>query len=1281
MIMRTNLEKHGTSQAWMPWILLVAAVSHPFAHGQATERVSIATDGTQGNADSGSGAVSADGRFVAFQSYASNLVPLDTNGVRDIFVRDRLDGTTERVSVSSNGTQSNQLSVNPSISADGRFVAFESFASNLIGGDSNGYDDVFVRDRQTGTTELISVSTGGEQGNSSSGVFGLAISADGRYVAFQSTARNLIADDKNEFSAVFVRDRSSDTTELVSRSIGGGQGNAASGYYGVSISADGRFVAFDSSASNLVRGDTNGRRDVFVRDRAVGSTRRVSVSTVGVQGNLESWKPTISANGRYVAYGSLASNLVTGDTNGTGDVFLRDLVGRTTERMSLGTGGVQANGNSGSADMFCTISADGRYVAFDSLASNLAPGDTNGVIDVYVRDRQDCGSTERISISTSGGTGNATSHAPAMSADGRFVALESYATNLVPDDTNNARDVFVRDLATPGYDFGYVYLGAPSIPMQSVLIEILGTNPPVFTSTDCDGRYVVPNVQGAHGIRASITYVEPATDIQSQEIRNYPLSDPSYEHVFGTGIANRIDDIVYPWPVLLQAGWTGLALPYGSGAGAHAWDGFRAFMEKDPADKADGVPAFLCFPMPSTSDPDHAADGYDNFGLFLDGPNRGHSWSAIQLKKWWDVKVLTVLSSASLTPGWVRPDRLSAVKTSIVCHSMGGLITRAFATTYSSPAINRIVSLDGTHGGSFLSVLSPLAGLWPVGLNGLTLGCPGSIFLLQPWNRAYTDLNRPDRWLLYECAPDPTVIPDVVFGSAMGYGWSVGLDALPRIRFCAPSQINQWVDGVRVQRLLTHTGIVENPQVQEECARFLHLGQRPSGSHLTTSSPLGMTLEGRVGGSVQATPGGSSQVNLQFDANDVVTGEVLWSGGGSQYNLTTPSGPVQLSDLVSVPQEGGSFLDTFTMQPPPVGAVTVSLVGAPSESTTLSYSFAFDNGRSVSLEVDPVALAANQPTQIRAALVDASGNIVVPTGAGAVTADVESPEGILQTIDLFDDGLHGDGAAGDGVFGELFGMTFLEGRYRIACRMSIPQFGEVIDRGEAGEFHVLPTGASFSALPVEITPDVDGDGLFDSLSFSQSVTFNRTGNFRLVGSLLDSNGALITTVQSNFENSVGPGTAVITLVALGTGIRIHGMDGPWTLSGLTLYDLDSGALPCAVAADYATQAYSVSAFQTPESASIHRLLPDSGSWIGGDLVVIQGSGLGQTSSVQIGTTPASFVVLDDDTLEVVVPHAAAGPRKRRAPLGSPFLPPTLSVDVRVVTPWGADVLSNGYTYR
>jgi Tol biopolymer transport system component len=421
--------------------------------GQTTERVSVDSSGVQGNSWSSRASISADGRYVAFYSVADNLVPGDTNGVGDIFVHDRQTGVTERVNVDSAGVEGNGWSDMPSISADGRYVAFQSEASNLVPGDANGVEDVFVHNRQTGVTERVSVSSPGAEGDFNS--FWPSISGDGRHVAFSSWASNLVPGDSNGVEDVFVHNRQTGVTERVSVSSSGSGGNDTSRR--PSISSDGRYVAFSSLARNFVPGDSNGVEDVFVHNRQTGVTERVSVSSSGAEGDGKSYVPSISDDGRFVAFHSNADNLVPQDPNRYGEIFVHDRLNEVTGRVSVSSSGAGGTGSSGSRS---SISENGRYVAFSSPGGNLVPGDMNNENDVFVHDLLD-GVTERISVSSLSVEGNSDSWVPSISADGRYVAFTSEASNLVPGDSNGPSDVFVHD-RWDGKGQNSIYLTGPA---------------------------------------------------------------------------------------------------------------------------------------------------------------------------------------------------------------------------------------------------------------------------------------------------------------------------------------------------------------------------------------------------------------------------------------------------------------------------------------------------------------------------------------------------------------------------------------------------------------------------------------------------------------------------------------------------------------------------------------------------------------------------------------------------------------------------------------------------
>jgi Tol biopolymer transport system component len=415
----------------------------PAEAAPGTVRVSVASDGAQATGGSYHPAISDDGWVVAFASSAANLVAGDRNGADDIFVHDGWTGKTTRVSVASDGTEADGASSSPTLSGNGRFVAFMSSADNLVPGDTNGEPDVFVHDRRTGQTTRVSVASDGSQPAPGSYQTLVAdITPDGRFVSFTSRAANLVAGDTNGAFDVFVHDRWEHETTRVSVGPGGAQGDGDS--RGGSMSDDGRFVAFSSAATKLVPG----RRvisDVYVYDRRTGETTRASIRSDGTPARGNSDEAVISGNGRFVAFRSGAHDLAPHDTDWWDQIFVHDRATGETTRVSESTDGAQPDDASWLGD----ISGDGRFVAFQSYATNLVAGDTNGAngpsygFDVFVRDRQH-GTTTRVSVASDGAQADAPSFSGSLSADGRVVVFASGATNLVPGDTNGDADIFVR---------------------------------------------------------------------------------------------------------------------------------------------------------------------------------------------------------------------------------------------------------------------------------------------------------------------------------------------------------------------------------------------------------------------------------------------------------------------------------------------------------------------------------------------------------------------------------------------------------------------------------------------------------------------------------------------------------------------------------------------------------------------------------------------------------------------------------------------------------------------
>jgi Tol biopolymer transport system component len=414
------------------------------------DRANLSTQGAEAEGSTFGAALSASGRFVAFTSAATSLVPGDRNGKNDVFVRDLVRRRTWRASVSSSGAESDGHSKKPSISADGSVVAFPSSATNLVPGDRNGVPDVFVRDHVAGLTTRMSA---GNEGEADALSLAALVSANGRTILFSSDASNLVPADDNGAMDVFVRDR---VAGGISRVSVGPFGESASRSEASSIDARGHVVAFRSYAPNLVYGDRNGKADVFVFDRRTALMERVNVSSTGAEARAATFRGVISGDGRFVGFRSRAGNLVPGDTNKALDAFVHDRWTGVTTRISVASDGKEAD--AGGFDrptrrnFFMSrpfLSEDGRYAAFTSRASNLVPDDRNGVSDVFVHDLL-TGTTARVSVSADGNEADAPSFVSGISADGRVVAFTSVADNVVAGDTNGRRDVFVASLRLPG---------------------------------------------------------------------------------------------------------------------------------------------------------------------------------------------------------------------------------------------------------------------------------------------------------------------------------------------------------------------------------------------------------------------------------------------------------------------------------------------------------------------------------------------------------------------------------------------------------------------------------------------------------------------------------------------------------------------------------------------------------------------------------------------------------------------------------------------------------------
>lgn len=429
--------------------IAVSAVGTGLGSSGDTRRVSLPDSyvgsPAEGHGDSVDPSISADGRYIAFKSAAADLVQNDTNSQSDVFVRDTVTAHTVRASVATSGGESDGPSREPFISADGKFVVFSSDADNLVSGDTNGVADIFVRDLVAGTTSRITPNV------ANGPAFVPVISANDRYIAFWSWSFTTVGGDANGTADVFRYDRTTGTTILASVSSSGAQGNGPS--FVPSISADGNRIAFESDATNLAPSDTNVRRDIFVRDVAAGTTIRASVQSGGGEGTggpvsattdqSGSRNAALSSDGHWLSYTSWCTNLVSGDTNDATDIFVTNVDTLQTERVSISSASAQTTTGAGSFNS--TISGDGSNVVFQSAASNLVAGDSNGVTDVFVRNRT-TNKTTRESLTNSGAQSLVQSLVPTMTPDGYLVVFESSGDDFVTGDANGTYDVFVHEL-------------------------------------------------------------------------------------------------------------------------------------------------------------------------------------------------------------------------------------------------------------------------------------------------------------------------------------------------------------------------------------------------------------------------------------------------------------------------------------------------------------------------------------------------------------------------------------------------------------------------------------------------------------------------------------------------------------------------------------------------------------------------------------------------------------------------------------------------------------------
>ncbi len=505
------------------------AVGEVYQRPGLNELISVSTDGVQADSSSYFAGMTPDARLVVFSSSSPELVNTDTNEHDDIFLRDRIAGTTTLVSVAADGGSANGMSMQPAISANGRYVVFLSYATDLVGENNEDwrFARVYVRDLATGTTErILNAATGG---SSTGGALQPSISGDGRYVTFHSQATDLVAGDTNGKADVFVVDRDTDTTRLVSVGTGGVPADGSS--TAPEISDDGTTILFTSVATNLVEGDNNGVGDVYAAHLGQNTIEMVSISPSGAPGNGSSTTlgASITPSGRFVAFQSDASNLIPNDTNSDHDVFLRDRETGRTERVNVNSDGIEiAKSNSPS------ISDDGRYVAFFSIAPGEDPSSFTYGSDIWLHDRV-TRATELVSATPFGDPNEDQNENPIVSGDGSYVVFQTDGGEFVPSDSNGVMDIVGRyrgaalEILKAGlrkrsagiFEGDVTMSGAVLSSAEDLAGDSLGTPATDIT----DASVVYRPEQGDLLFRIGVdrmTHVAPATGPTAQVVRGIP---------------------------------------------------------------------------------------------------------------------------------------------------------------------------------------------------------------------------------------------------------------------------------------------------------------------------------------------------------------------------------------------------------------------------------------------------------------------------------------------------------------------------------------------------------------------------------------------------------------------------------------------------------------------------------------------------------------------------------------------------------------------------------------
>ena len=1064
-----------------------------------TTRVSIGFDGTQANGRSDFPSISANGRFVVFQSAASNLVPGDTNGVADVFVYDRLTGQTTCVSISSDGSQSNGGGIWSSISADGRYVAFASGSTNLVPGDTNSEVDIFVHDRQIGRTTRVSVASNGSQADKESSW--PSISADGRYVAFRSRAENLVINDTNDRADIFVHDQKTGETTRVSVSSSGIQADLESSSW-PKISADGRYVVFTSRASNLVLNDNDGGMDVFIHDL---QTRQTTTPPFVYSGNVES-QVSISADGRFVTF--VISYVISNFW--FYEMLVYDQITSEITSSSIPVDDIFANGRLGAP----SISADGRIVAFQSWANNIIPPHFGTPNDILAYDR-DLGLTTPVAVATDGTRANNATDYPSISADGRFVAFYSWADNLVPGDTNGVPDIFVHD------------------------------------------RLVSSNVS----------------------------LGPKKE------------------PVILVHGWQGLNNENGGyecGYGIQRYNGIN-----------------------STLTPDKKLDNYSHIAEWLDQDGYevwiAHLESNISSTITLEENMFCLKNQIQKV--WAEnPQPIS-----LISHSMGGLVSRgAIFMLPERVEVKSLYTLGTPHAGVPTDLLIRFQ--QEISLFKKTLNCDDQVAACQMATQNINVFNSkvPSRagvqYHFY--GGDGAQFPiNEIIKNVFKQGPNDGLvGQYSAVGWMYPNQefFNNWHLNSPPEQYFTNETHPGNSDPEKAlyvapmgeysqsyaCIRDLMKGlsgtsscdvlnqssldiQALSTAPQATSFEAVAFTESQIG-TLEA--GQSTTFPLELDASGETIFYLNWGAGAApDFTLTRPDlveiNPQYAADNPTVVTyengDGTAQSAPYQTYHFPAGLAGTWQVSLTATSDPIDYQvFAMlDSSRTFTAELDQDTYQIGETATLSTSLTSEGAGL----DGATVTATFTSPDGTQTDLTLTD---HLDGS-----YSVTYPIPFAPGYLTVSLTASGEDNGTAYTRSTNLLAAIAPDGLTLTDIYNEEALDEDGNSLYESLAFDIGLDLDEASAYAISAELYAGD-QLVTQAGDFFDLEAGSQT--VRLLFDGQSIRDSGLDGPYTVTNLYLTPLDVGILASSAVDVLQTGPYQHNQFGSTPPAAFGKLLAEDG---------------------------------------------------------------------------------------